>query len=77
MELPEELIELQRAADIEGRKIEHLDGGEREQQRSVWFDAAARVQEAVTEYAAAEGLSRFEVEKALRQAARHLPQLEE
>ncbi|WP_394425472.1 hypothetical protein [Streptomyces sp. SGAir0957] len=42
MDLPESLIELQRTADDEGRKIEHLDNGEREQQRSIWFDAAAR-----------------------------------
>ncbi|WP_420031852.1 hypothetical protein ACN2WE_02905 [Streptomyces sp. cg28] len=76
MELPEELIALQRAADDEGRKIEHLDDGEREQQRAVWFDAAARAQEAVTEYAAAEGLDHHEVEKELRQVARHTPRPE-
>ncbi|WP_394434538.1 hypothetical protein [Streptomyces sp. SGAir0957] len=77
MDLPESLIELQRTADDEGRKIEHLDNGEREQQRSIWFDAAARAHKAVTEYATAEGLNRYEVEKALRQLVRHPPQVEE
>ncbi|WP_353942352.1 hypothetical protein ABII15_12340 [Streptomyces sp. HUAS MG91] len=77
MDLPDSLTDLQRAADEEGRKIEHLDDGERERQRSVWFDAAARVQEAVTRYAEENGLDPHDVEKRLRQAARHLPQSEE
>ncbi|MGD6742997.1 hypothetical protein ACOKM3_14265 [Streptomyces sp. BH106] len=71
IELPDDLIKLQRAADDEGKKLEHLDDGEREKQREVWFEAAARAQAAVTAYAEGQGLSRFDVEKQLRQVTRH------
>ncbi|MFI6881125.1 hypothetical protein ACIBL6_47545 [Streptomyces sp. NPDC050400] len=73
IELPDDLIELQRAADEEGRKLEHLDNGEREKQRKVWFDAAAKAQAAVTAYAEEQGLNRYDVEKQLRQDVRHPP----
>ncbi|MFJ4711923.1 hypothetical protein [Streptomyces sp. NPDC088785] len=76
MDLPDNLIELQRTADEEGRKIEHLDDGDRERQRSIWFDAAARVQEAVTRYAEENGLDSYDVEKRLRQVTRHPPRAE-
>jgi hypothetical protein len=36
-----------------------------------WIDAAARFQAAVTEYAAAEGKSRVEVEMAVKKAVRY------
>lgn len=77
MDLPDNLIELQRAADEEGRKLEHLDDTEREQQRSVWFEKAAEVQAAVTAYAAEHDLKRPDVEKKLRQVTRHPPAPEE
>ncbi|MFJ8828260.1 hypothetical protein ACIREE_41905 [Streptomyces sp. NPDC102467] len=73
MDLPDRLIELQRAADDEGRKLEHLDDDERRTQREVWFEAAAVVTAAVTEYARENELNRFAVEKALRQTVRHPP----
>ncbi|MCQ4212585.1 hypothetical protein [Streptomyces longispororuber] len=71
IELPDDLIELQRSADDEGRKMEHLDDGEREKQREVWFEAAATAQAAVTAYAEEHDLNRFDVEKQLRQVTRH------
>ncbi|MGY0021131.1 hypothetical protein ACVHNB_19375 [Streptomyces sp. YJ-C3] len=76
-ELPDELLELQRAADDEGRKLEHLDDGEREKQREVWFAAAAKSQAAVSDYAARNDLNRYEVEKQVRQTVRHPPTPEE
>jgi len=51
IELPDDLIALQQAADDEGRKIEHLDDDERDKQRRVWFEAAAKAQAAVTAFA--------------------------
>jgi hypothetical protein len=67
--LPASLIALQRAADIERQKMELLDcHDERTRQRRVWFDAAAAAQDAVTCYARAEGLNRFEVGQELRRA---------
>lgn len=71
IELPDELIALQQTADDEGRKIEHLDDGEREKQRTLWFEAAAKAQAAVTAYAQENQLNRFDVEKQLRQDTRH------
>ncbi|MFJ9037446.1 hypothetical protein ACIRF8_12765 [Streptomyces sp. NPDC102406] len=76
MDLPDGLIELQRVADGEGKKLAHLDDGEREKQRTVWFEAAAAAQAAVTAYAQENKLNRFDVEKQLRQITRH-PQAEE
>jgi hypothetical protein len=73
VELPDTLIALQRAADEEGRRIEHLDDGERAAQREAWFEAAAELRAAVEAYAAGHGLDRHEVEMALRQSVRHQP----
>ncbi|MET9494426.1 hypothetical protein [Streptomyces sp. NPDC006552] len=70
MDLPEDLIELQRAADHEGRKVGRLDDDERTKQRDVWFEAAARTEAAVTAYAQDAGLNRFDVQKQLRQCTR-------
>lgn len=77
VDLPDSLIDLQRAADDEGKKLEHLDGDDREKQRTVWFERAAEAQAAVTAYAAEHDLNRFDVEKVLRQVPRHPPQTEE
>ncbi|MFZ3573274.1 hypothetical protein ACOKM5_40730 [Streptomyces sp. BH097] len=71
MELPDDLIELQRAADDEGRKLEHLDNDEREKQREVWFEAVAMAQAAVVKFAQDNDLNRYDVEKQLRQVTRH------
>ncbi|MFJ9128914.1 hypothetical protein ACIRJS_32915 [Streptomyces sp. NPDC102340] len=76
IELPDDLIKLQREADDEGKKLEHLDDDEREKQREVWFEAAAKAQAAVTAYAQDNDLSRFDVEKQLRQVTRHPPKPE-
>jgi hypothetical protein len=76
IELPDDLIKLQRAADDEGKKLEHLDDDERDKQREVWFEAAAKAQAAVTKFAQDNDLSRFDVEKQLRQVTRHPPKPE-
>ncbi|MGD6749428.1 hypothetical protein [Streptomyces sp. BH105] len=70
IELPDDLIRLQRAADDEGKKLEHLDADEREKQREVWFEAAATAQAAATEFAQENDLNRYDVEKQLRQVTR-------
>ncbi|MET7518042.1 hypothetical protein ABZS88_32120 [Streptomyces sp. NPDC005480] len=70
MDLPEELIRMQHDADDKGRTLEHLDDVERQAQREAWFEAAAKVEAAVTAYAQEQGLNRHDVEKTLRQAAR-------
>ncbi|MFE5028465.1 hypothetical protein ACFRAO_35490 [Streptomyces sp. NPDC056656] len=70
MDLPEEMIRLQHDADDKGRTLEHLDDAERQAQRDAWFEAAAKVEAAVTAYAQEQGLNRHDVAKTLRQAAR-------
>ncbi|MCM3822462.1 hypothetical protein ACP4TB_29775 [Streptomyces sp. DR3-1] len=72
MDIPDSLIDLQRAADAEWARLAELtDHDEREQQRLVWFEAGARAQAAITEWAAAENKNRYKVEKAVRAAVRH------
>ncbi|MFI7386390.1 hypothetical protein [Streptomyces sp. NPDC049813] len=74
MDLPDDLIALQRTADDEGRKLGRLDDDERTKQREVWFEAAAKTQDAVEAYAQDAGLNRFDVEKQLRQFTRQTRQ---
>ncbi|WP_327668017.1 MULTISPECIES: hypothetical protein [unclassified Streptomyces] len=66
MELPDDLIKLQRAADDEGKKLEPPDGDELTARRDFWFDKVAEAQAAVTAYTKDSALSRFDVEEQLR-----------
>ncbi|MER6736558.1 hypothetical protein [Streptomyces puniciscabiei] len=70
--LPEELVALQQAADEAHAQLQQLDDHEeRSHQRDTWREASAAVQAAVTRYARAKRLNRYEVEKLLRQTVRH------
>ncbi|ALM43594.1 hypothetical protein [Streptomyces sp. FR-008] len=52
MDIPDTLIDLQRAADAEWARLAELtDNDERGQQGRAWYDAGARAQAAVTEWA--------------------------
>lgn len=65
------LVELQRAADNEHRKLQKLDGiEERTGQRLVWLEAAREVQAAITRFARSKRLNRYEVERELRSIVR-------
>lgn len=69
--LPAELIELQHAADMAHVALQQLTSLEdRQRQRRSWFEAACAIQAAVTQYARAKDLNRFEVERALRGVVR-------
>ncbi|MEV0982685.1 hypothetical protein [Streptomyces sp. NPDC049915] len=69
--LPGSLIVLQRAANLERAKWEQLDSpDERTKQRRIWLEAATAVQNAVTRYAGAQNLNRFDVEQQVRRAAK-------
>lgn len=71
---PEVLIAAQQAADDARGMPEQLIGDdERRRQRTVWFEAASQAQAAVTRYAQAKRLNRFEVEQRVRDAARNAP----
>jgi hypothetical protein len=70
--LPEKLVSLQQTADDAHAQLQRLnDHEERDHQRRVWREAAAAVQAAVTQYARAKRLNRYEVEKLLRHTVRH------
>ncbi len=70
--LPDELVTLQQAADDAHLQLQRLEEPEeRDRQRRAWREAAAAVQDAVAQYAKAQGLNRYEVEKRLRHAVRH------
>ena len=71
MDIPDRLIELQTTADAEHAKLTGLDGPEHAAQWQTWFEAAKKCQAAVTEHAKEAGLSRFEVEAAVKRAVRH------
>ncbi|MHC3427152.1 hypothetical protein [Streptomyces sp. DT18] len=71
MNLPDDLLKLQRAADEEHARFADLEGEAADAQRRVWFSAAAQVQAAVTVWAREQDANRYEVEAALRRATRH------
>lgn len=68
IELPDELIQLQRAA-VAARGKAVKEGYSPEAWRP-WLDAAEKVQAAVTAWAEATGASRYEVEMAVKKAGR-------
>jgi hypothetical protein len=72
-DIPDELIKLECSAEEERAKLAGLDGEAYDVQWRTWRDAAAAFQGAVTEYAAREGvgMSRFEVEQAVKRVVRH------
>lgn len=69
IELTDELLELQRAADEAGRAA--TAGPYSAGAWLPWRAAAETVQAAVTKHAATNGLNRFELEAALRRVVRH------
>ncbi|MCQ6250929.1 hypothetical protein [Streptomyces malaysiensis] len=71
MEIPDRLIDLQKAADAEQAKLTGLDGAEHAAQWKSWFKTAEASQAAVTDHAKEAGLNRAAVETAVKQAVRH------
>jgi hypothetical protein len=72
IEAPDELVELQRAADAAGAAagaVATEDGYSPEAWR-LWLDAAEAVQAAITAHAQAAGLNRYELERAVKTKAR-------
>lgn len=71
--LPPELIKLERAAVEAHAMLAGVDGEAYEEQWKAWRAAAGAFLAAVTEYAAREGvgMSRYEVEQAVKKAVRH------
>ncbi|MEV7793395.1 hypothetical protein AB0O68_15590 [Streptomyces sp. NPDC087512] len=70
MDIPDDLIALERAAEEQRARLAGLDGEAYEAQRRAWREAATAVQAAITDHAAATGQSRYEVEMAVKKAVR-------
>lgn len=71
MDIPDDLIALERAAEEQRAKLAGLDGAEYEAQRRAWREAATAAQAAITDHATASGQSRYGVEMAVKKAVRH------
>ncbi|MEU0844823.1 hypothetical protein ABZ370_35865 [Streptomyces sp. NPDC005962] len=71
MDIPDRIIALQQAADAEHAKLAGLPDADHQIQWKHWYDAAVTVQAAVTEHAREAGLSRVELESAVKKAVRH------
>ncbi|GAA4688265.1 hypothetical protein [Streptomyces youssoufiensis] len=72
MDLPDPLIQLQRAADAEHARLLALPLGDAYwAQWEAWRGAAETVQAETTEYAKVEGVNRAAVEAALKRRVRH------
>ncbi|WP_406165177.1 hypothetical protein OIE52_00860 [Streptomyces canus] len=71
VQVPDELVTLQRAVLQEHAQLAGLDGSAHTVQWKRWRTAAEAFQAAVTKYATRTGMSRHEVEQAAKRAARH------
>ncbi|MBL1082425.1 hypothetical protein JK359_10590 [Streptomyces actinomycinicus] len=67
-DIPDGLIELERAAEEARARLAGLTGDQYDAQERRWCEAAGALRAAVTEYAEATGSSRQDVERAVRRA---------
>ncbi|WP_326779694.1 hypothetical protein OG481_02030 [Streptomyces longwoodensis] len=74
MNIPDDLIALERAAEEQRARLAGLNGEEYDAQRRAWREASAAAQAAITDHATAAGLSRYDVEMAVKRAVRHAEQ---
>ncbi|MFJ2110662.1 hypothetical protein ACIOEX_01815 [Streptomyces sp. NPDC087850] len=74
IEIPGDLLALQRVANAAHR--EAVRQGYSPEGWRPWLDAAQRVRQAVTEHAAAATVSRYELEMAVKKAAREADEAE-
>ncbi|MFD9004832.1 hypothetical protein ACFV0T_28395 [Streptomyces sp. NPDC059582] len=70
MDIPDELIRLERTAEEERARMAGLAGPEYEEQWQVWRAASVAVQAAITEHAAETKADRNELEQAVKKAVR-------
>lgn len=71
MDLPDDLITLERDAEQERARLAGLTGAEWEAQRLRWREASTVVQAAITAHAKTTGENRMTVEMAVKKAVRH------
>ncbi|MEU5002121.1 hypothetical protein [Streptomyces sp. NPDC021622] len=71
-DVSDELIKDERSAEEERAKLAGLMDEEYEAQWRRWREASALAHSPITEHATATGQNRYEVEKAVKQAVRHV-----
>ncbi|MFF4552745.1 hypothetical protein [Streptomyces sp. NPDC001422] len=74
MDIPDELINLERTAEQERARMAGLVGEEYAAQWQAWLAASTAVQAEITAHAEATEQNRFQVEAAVKKAARHTEQ---
>jgi len=67
----DDLVNLERLAEEAHARYTAPGVDDLDAARRAWVEAAAAVQAAITEHAAAEGKSRYETEMAVKKAVRH------
>lgn len=71
VDIPDELIKLERSAEDERANLAGLAGDEYDAQWTRWREASETAQAAVTAHAEASGENRYELEQAVKRAVRH------
>ncbi|MFJ4926871.1 hypothetical protein [Streptomyces sp. NPDC088736] len=71
MDIPDDLITLERDAETQRAQLAGLGDAEYEEQWRAWRAASEAVQAAITAHAEASGVNRYEVEAAVKAAVRH------
>ncbi|MEV7684440.1 hypothetical protein [Streptomyces bungoensis] len=71
MDIPENLIALERTAEEQRARLAGLADAEYDEQWRRWREASEAVQAAITAHAEATGVSRYELERAVKKAVRH------
>ncbi|QTE02842.1 hypothetical protein [Streptomyces cyanogenus] len=69
-DIPDELVKMERSAEAERAQLAGLSGEEYDAQWRAWRRAAEAFQAAVTEHSTREGMSRYELEQAVKKAVR-------
>jgi hypothetical protein len=69
--IPDDLINLERTAETTRARMAGLTGAEYDAQWRAWREASAVVQAAITKHAEATGKNRMTVEMAVKKAVRH------
>ena len=71
VDIPDDLINLERAAEEQRAQLAGLAGPEYDEQWRAWLTASEKVQAAIAAHAEASGENRFELEAAVKKAVRH------
>jgi uncharacterized protein YukE len=71
VDIPDDLINLERTAEEARGRLAGLTGAEYDAQWKAWREASTTVQAAITAHAKATGENRYDVEQAVKRTVRH------